>query len=97
MKLTIGNLRRFIQREWMQQFNRDSLSPDRNDREAIEQQTLKTLDGEDDELSPHLRGCEEPDENDQGPVGRRHFADDFEFAPRLDPYAQDWHAAPRIR
>lgn len=88
----------YVLQEWGQPGQRNVLSPDSNDREPIEQQTLKDLDGKD-ELSSHLQDAEKPDqgEDDEGPVGRQHRAEDFEFAPMSDPYAQDWHVIPTPR
>lgn len=93
MRLTLRELRYTIRRALNEKgtppYINNVLSPESDDRPAIEKMTLKTLDGEE-ELAPHL--IQDPvDQGDcQGPVGRRHARDDVEFAPQADPYTSDW-------
>ena len=101
VRLTVRQLKRLIVQEWGKPYSGPSHlgthMSSTDEREPLEVQSVSHLD--DDELSPHLQDASQSgeDEDDQGPVGRRHRSDDLEFAPTSDPYAQDWHVLPTPR
>lgn len=99
MKLTIKELRKII-REMITESGggvgtsphiRDVLSPSLSSREQLSKNTAGDNDYEE-ELSPHLRAVDDPEEEwDQGPVPADN-GDDFYAV--MDPYTNDWSVLP---
>lgn len=102
MKISIRQLRNHI-REALEEhanswanYSRNALSPETDDREAIEKMSLKGDDGHD-ELSSHLQDADrvETDAEIWGPVPPK--KNQNVFVAQSDPFAQDWNVIPTPR